>query len=232
MADGSGSYVSQLDATFPDGDVDFVNVLDNAINKTREVLVATFGNVDGPVTATDTGLNNIPKLVHVGSAAVAAATQLVEITIEAGYDYRIVGRQLNSSAGAGVLGIRVGDGTSYETGSTYIINFYGYGSTTGAIGGANVAQTSFTTVSLGSGSARFGFDAHLYIGHGGVNNTVYELHGSGNSATWGLYGITIGGHIAGSAKTTPTRFEIRNTGADAVAGGTVLIYRLPKDADV
>jgi hypothetical protein len=73
MADGSGTYVADLDTAFPAG-VDQVAVVDNAVKKTRSALVASFPNIDGAINATDTDVNLLTGLGGAGKGIIAGVS--------------------------------------------------------------------------------------------------------------------------------------------------------------
>ena len=233
MADNSGSYVGQLDETFPDGDVDKVLSLDDAVRKTRDVVKDSFPNITGAVTKTHTELNailaalNVPHLVHSVSAAVAAGAVIQEVTLDVGCNYEITGSGLQgSSATNAEIAIQVGDGSGFETG-----NDYGYienlvGTSGSPDDNADTAHDGMRIVSFDNKEKYFAFWTKLTISEADANSTAAL------SLVAGEFVLLKHGAVVSfcddSAKTTLTRFRVINTGSGAIASGRIFIKKEPK----
>ena len=234
MADASGSYVGQLDSTFPDGDTDAVNVVDDAIKKTRSVLVASFPSVTGAVTKTHTEINALtsqdeaPRLIHKVSAAVAAGAVIQEVTLTAGCDYKIIGSGLKgaSSINNSRVAVQVGDGSGFETGTDYAWLESGY--STSSIGSKDTAVDAMRTMNFNNDHNGLSFESTLAISAADANSTSMTTTGAGQTLGRGFYVITTASFCHNSAKTTLTRFRVLNDGAAAISTGTIFIWKLPQ----
>ena len=245
MADASGSYVGQLDSTFPDGDTDAVNVLDDAVKKTRSVLVASFPSITGAVTKTHTEINNlasqtdiadftdedeVPRLIHKVSAAAASGAVIQEVTLTAGCDYEIVGSGLvGGSLGTNAnIAVQVGDGTDYETGNDYGWIEVGYTTVGGSYARNDNAVSALRTVPFNNQFDGCSFRMHLAISAADANSTSSTTQIMSRTSLAGYWGGLAVGFCHNSAKTTLTRFRVMNDGAAACSAGTIFIWKHPQ----
>lgn len=190
MSDGSGTYVADLDTSFPAG-TDQVATADNAIRKTRTALVATFPNVDGAVTSTDSDLEHIAGQAATGKGLIlgvetqnlsaASEAEFTGLAADSVYEFWI--NNLFGSTTQKILTVTPGNAGGYSSGSTVeTINFVWDSSTGDQSGDAlGAAWSCGYVVSSNPLSGKF----TLFTGNATDNRTeaLWEIIGATDS-TW------------------------------------------------
>jgi hypothetical protein len=169
-----------------------------------------------------------PEATFLGSATTAGGTDLGPIVFGPGWGVLIVNIYITGYAGSQIAKIRLGTGTTVDTGTNY--SFWAQNFTAAATaGGSNVSQTGFNVAQVAQTTGRRG---NAVIHNSSGQNKIITLEGTDYSASSPTAASAMAGaHVVAGAWFNTAQAQcigLNSGGGSNLNSGTIIsVYGIP-----